>query len=176
MLYRRAMQAFELGFIKFVQEFRNPVLDEFFKFLNYFDRVEFLLILTIVVWIWFGWRLGLKLLCLLIISRIVNISLKELFGMPRPYDLNPALGLIRVYGFGFPSGSAQTAALLSGFLVYYWKNNWKWVVAPIYFFMISFSRIYLGVHFPLDILGGWIVGFSLLAIYIYTDRIIWKSK
>ncbi len=174
------MHAIELEFVRLIQAIRTPILDEFFKFLNHLDTFPFFVILVPLIGIFYGWRVGLKLFIILCISRFVNYELKIFFESPRPFNLDPSLGLIHVGGFGFPSGAAQTAALLSGLLVKYWKNKWRWVVGISFFVLISFSRVYLGVHFPSDILGGWLVGFILLYFVLtfmcYFDRFIGRNR
>jgi hypothetical protein len=57
--------------------------------------------------------------------------------------------------------------IISSLLILYWKSRWKWGIAVTYTLLLSFSRIYLGVHFPTDILGGWTMGFMLLGVYVF---------
>jgi membrane-associated phospholipid phosphatase len=157
----------ELEFINFIHLFRNPLFDIFFKSLDFFDRLEFFFVLIPIIWLGQGWKTGLRLFYILVLSGIVNYALKKVFLSPRPFHLDSNVGIIQVSGFGFPSGAAQTVILLSGILLVSWKSSWKWVLASVYILFISFSRIYMGIHFPSDILGGWLVGFGLLAIYLY---------
>lgn len=158
---------FELQAIQWIQQFRNPIFDHFFKFLDYFDRQEFYFVLIPIVWAMRGWKSGMHLFYILILSSLTNHALKELFLSPRPFHLDAQLGIIQVKGLGFPSGAGQTVILLSGILLTTWKSPWKWAVAFVYIVAVSFSRVYLGIHFPTDILGGWVVGFGLLGIYLY---------
>ena len=159
------LHSLEIESIRFLHQFRTPWLDHFFKGLDLFDRPEFFFLLIPIVWLGIGWKSGLKLFYVLLLSAVTNHGLKELFLSPRPFHLDPALGIIQVSGLGFPSGAAQTVILLSGLLWKSWQGRWKWVGIIGYIALVSFSRIYLGLHFPSDILGGWLVGFALFMIY-----------
>lgn len=162
----------ELVLIHWIHYLRQPLIDTFFKFLNLFDTREFLFVLIPIIWINYGWKAGVRLSGVLLLSGLTNRALKTFFASPRPYHIDAVVAVIRVPGFGFPSGAAQTVTLLSGLLLYYGKSAWKWLIAFYYILFISFSRIYLGVHFFTDILGGWIVGFSLFFTYIWLQPAI----
>lgn len=162
---------FELEIIRSIQQFRIPWME----YLDFFDRQEFFFILIPMVWLCCGWKNGLKLFYILFLSSLTNHALKSYFLSPRPFHLDPTLGIIQVKGLGFPSGAAQTVILISGILISFWKNAWKWPVVIAYISLVSFSRVYLGIHFPSDILGGWFVGFGLLAVYLYVFPLLEKQ-
>jgi undecaprenyl-diphosphatase len=162
----------QLDFIRWLHQVGNPAWDSFFKFLNFFDTLEFLFILIPLVWIGYSWRLGMRLFYILILSGFITMLLKNVFALPRPYWIDPSLGLIKVSGYGFPSGGAQVATLLSGILITTWKSRWAWIIGFNFFFWISLSRLYLGVHFITDVIGGWAIGLALWALYaIFFPRI-----
>lgn len=156
----------QLEFVQWIAAHRTEPLNVFFRFLNFFDTAYFGLVLIPLVWIGFSYRWGLRLFYLTILNSMANGFLKLSIGWPRPNQLVDNLGLFNFDSPGFPSGGAQTALLFGGLLIVYWKNRWSLPLALAYIFLISFSRIYLGVHFPIDILGGWAAGFILLYLFV----------
>lgn len=146
---------------------RSEGLDVFFTLLNYFDSFGFYAVLVIGVWLLYGRRVGVQCLLMALLCKGVNGGLKEFFHSPRPFHMLPDLMVVEVKGFGFPSGAAQGAVMMVGIVGSLWKGAWKWFVLGAYALLISFSRIYLGVHFPMDIAAGWIVGGGLVAVYRY---------
>jgi undecaprenyl-diphosphatase len=113
---------------------------------------------------------------------ILNNGLKEIFGRSRPDDILP---LITQSGHSFPSGHAVTSMAFYGllfFLVQTQVENKKLarilsVILFILAFLIGISRIYLGVHFPTDILAGWAEGiFVATAVYMVLARYLPKEK
>lgn len=157
----------ELELIHRIHEFRTPFLDSIIKLFDFFDRQEFFFILIPIIWFGSGWKAGLRLFYILLISSVINHVLKEFFALPRPYHIDSSLGIIQVNGYGFPSGAAQTVILLSGILLSWRKNYWSYCIAISYIISVSFSRIYLGIHFPSDILAGWLIGGVLWFLYAY---------
>ena len=124
-------------------------------------------------------------LCSLMISvnlaagSLLNYILKQLFHRTRP-DL---LKLIEIGGYSFPSGHSMTAMIFYGFLIYlsirYLKHWLKYYIVGalcLLVLTIGVSRIYLGVHYASDVLGGFIIGLGWLAIFIkLTDRFVFHG-
>jgi membrane-associated phospholipid phosphatase len=156
----------QLAFLRFLQEGRGPLIDPFFRFLNFFDTTFYAMLLIIFVWIGYSSKWGIRLGLLLITNGLVNHLIKEAFHFPRPKAFDPTLPLVSVEGFSFPSGGAQTSFLLGSLLIYFWKSHWAWPVGIFYALLISFSRMFLGVHFPLDVLAGWIVASLIFLTFI----------
>ena len=151
-----------LELIHRVQVWRSPALDLAFRSITFLGNEGFyLLILPLLYWC-IEARLGFRLSLLFFVSGYLNLALKELLAQPRPADLEQGINLIKETGYGLPSGHAQSAVVLWGFLAYAGKKRWLWAPAAALMVLIGFSRVYLGVHFPTDVLGGWLIGAVLL--------------
>jgi membrane-associated phospholipid phosphatase len=117
-------------------------------------------------------RRGLRIGILVLLSSALNARLKLAFGQPRPYDLDPSVGMAKETSLGLPSGHAQASAVFGGAAAPLFSKPWGLVFAIAFPLLIGLSRIYLGVHFPTDILAGWAVGAAIVALdYFFGDRI-----
>jgi hypothetical protein len=108
-------------------------------------------------------RIGIRLGVLLLGSGWLNSVLKLAAGLPRPYwfsqDVSP---LASETSYGMPSGHAQTTTAVYGSLARNTRRGWILAVTIALLLLIGLSRVALGVHFPLDVLAGWLVGFGML--------------
>jgi membrane-associated phospholipid phosphatase len=143
------------------------------KLLSLLGNEEFFLLLAPALYWCIDSQAGLRVGLLLMISGCTNTFFKILFHQPRPYWIDPA---VKAYGaetsFGLPSGHAQNAAAVWGGLAFSFKKRWIWVTAGALAFLIGLSRIYVGVHFPTDVLVGWLIGALLLWIYLKLEPTI----
>lgn len=148
-----------------VQQIFGPELDGVFRVFTFLADEEFyLLLLPLVLWcVDFG--LGARIGLIYLFSTYVNSVLKDVFLHPRPYDLQPDVQLSPAEGHGLPSGHAQSSAVVWGSAALSLRRSWMWIVAAVLVAGVGLSRVYLGVHFPTDVLGGWVVGAAILGIY-----------
>jgi membrane-associated phospholipid phosphatase len=122
---------------------------------------------VIVLGYWlFDPRLARRLGVVLALSEVSNQLLKSAFGSSRPYDLDTELSsdLARRTGggHGFPSGHAQNNAAFWFSLGFCFRRRWVWGLAFFAVAAVALSRLVLGVHMPVDVVGGVILG-SLIA-------------
>src|SRR5258706_3809003 len=143
---------------------------KFFTFLG--SEEFFLLILPALYWS-IDAGLGIRMGTILLINTGLNETLKLLFHTPRPYWYSSQVkGMAAEPAFGLPSGHAQKAVGVSGMFAAHIKRAWAWPVALFLILMIGLSRLYLGVHFPHDVVLGWLVGGVVLWSFLrYWDPV-----
>lgn len=152
-----------LEVVRCVQTAASPALTAFFRFLSLFGTEHFFLFSLPVVYWCVDHRKGIRLGAFFLVSAAANAWLKELFLQPRPYDLDPGVGMARETSYGLPSGHSQSSATFWGVLAPWIRRPWGLVLALVLPFLIGFSRVYLGVHFPTDVFLGWALG-ALFAV------------
>lgn len=120
-------------------------------------------------------KIGLAVACALIFSLIIcNITIKPIIARIRPYDLREGIELIiaRPTDFSFPSG--HTSISFAGAIPIFLQNKKLGIPALILAILIAFSRLYLYVHFPTDVLGGIVVGSICGVLGYFTSKFIYK--
>jgi membrane-associated phospholipid phosphatase len=155
-----------IDFIHTVQLAQGPVLTTFFKGITFLGEEEFFLLLVPIILWCVDFAVGVRLATVFLLSTYANSGLKGLFAHPRPFELDPTVKLHEASGFGLPSGHSQSAVVVWGTIATEFRKSWLRVIAVLLMVLIGFSRIYLGVHFPTDVLGGWTVGAIVLVLYL----------
>ena len=145
----------------------SPALDLPFKSLTFLGNLEFFLILMPLIFWCIDRRLGARLLILFLISAYINSVAKVIADQPRPFQYDSRVkALVPASGGGLPSGHTQSAVVVWGYLASQAGRRMLWILAVILMVAIPMSRLYLGVHFPTDLLGGYILGILLLVLYL----------
>ena len=150
-----------------ISDFATPIA----KFITNFGGAIFLIIATIILFILIkNKKIGFSIISNLVIVTVLNQLLKNILQRPRPNEFR----IIEETGYSFPSGHSMVSMAFYGYLIYliyrYVKNKYlKWtliVLLSILICTIGISRIYLGVHYTSDVLGGFLISISYLVIYI----------
>ncbi len=134
------------------------------------DGIFYIVVFGVIYWL-FDKRLGMRMFfALLTISLIVTVA-KELFGRPRPFLVSlEVMPLVDEIGNGIPSGHASMPLVIWGYFALWMRRRWITLVVAVYVFLQGISRLYLGVHFPQDVIVGWILGSGVLAAYWYASK------
>lgn len=161
-----------MDFLRLLEGIRNPVLDSFFQWITYFGQ-EICILAVICLFYWcldknFAYRLGF----IYFSAGLCIQTLKITFRIPRPWILDPefhpvASAVPAATGYSFPSGHTQGGTCLFAPLALRSRKFWQKCLCILMFLAIGFSRMYLGVHTPKDVL-------TAMAVSLFFTAIIWK--
>lgn len=149
-----------MEFLRLLEKIRNPFLDGFFSIVTFLGgEIAFLAIAITIFWC-VNKREGFYVLITGLIGTIANQALKLVFKVPRPWK-DPTFTAVEsaipeATGYSFPSGHTQNVTGTFGAIAMYSKRKWVKNLSLVTIVLVAFSRMYLGVHTPLD------VGFSLM--------------
>ncbi len=164
-----------------IESFRTGFLDLLFPIITDFGgEMGYLVILAVVYWS-VSKSVGQGLAYSYLFTATLNTWLKTIWRLPRPDSaaleetLNRAgisdrlQPLIHESSPAFPSGHTQGAFAAWGYMAARFQRTWFWIVAAIIATLIAFSRMYIGVHFPQDILAGFVVGVIYLLLWLWIE-------
>ncbi len=164
------LKSFDLFVTNYIFLFRSSLLTDVMKFISRTgDTLGYIVMLTLMSFILVRkkkWILGLEGIVILILASGLNYVLKGVIARPRPFEFS----LVQANYNSFPSGHAMSAMVFFGFLIHITNilvdKLWlKYLLIAVYLIMIlaiGLSRIYLGVHYPSDIIGGYLSGLCWL--------------
>ncbi len=157
-----AILGFDFAILDFIREnIANPVLDVIMKIITHSGDAGIIWIAATLLCLIFkktrkaGTCMAIALILVLLIC---NLTLKPIIARPRPFMLREEIELIisAPSGFSFPSGhTASSFAAAVGLFIYHKKLG---IAALIWAFLIAFSRLYMYVHYPTDVLAGMVIG------------------
>lgn len=154
--------SWELQFLDYLQTWHHPWLDSLMIFLTRLGDmgIIWLVMVGLLLLLPKTRKIGLLLLVAILMNTVLcNLILKPLVARIRPFDANPMISLLidRPHDFSFPSGHTAIGFTVVGALFFGHVGS-SWKPALLLASLIAFSRMYLYVHYPTDILGGILVG------------------
>lgn len=158
-----------MAFLHWLENIRIPVLNEIMLGITYLgDEVAFLVVALILFWC-VDKRKGYYILSVGFIGTIANQFMKLWFRIPRPWVLDSTLNpmeqaLEGAGGFSFPSGHTQTSVGTFGGIAYTTKNKLIRIACLVLAVLVPFSRMYVGVHTPMDVGVG--AAMAILLIFL----------
>lgn len=163
------MDKFDQNIYNFITSGMNDITTKVLKFITTAGGLIFIVILSIIIFL-INKKYGKLVFINVFNIGVLNIILKSIFMRERPFDLM----IIDETGYSFPSGHAMLSMGFYGFLIYLlWQSRFskrkKIIITILLSFLIltiGISRIYLGVHYPSDILAGFLISLAYLIIFI----------
>jgi len=161
----QAIRELGIDFILYVQSFHSPGLDQFFQAVTQFGGGAYLFLIPLLVWC-LAPRLGLRAALAMLVAQFLVMVMKDFFGQPRPFQVDPRIISEGEWGLSFPSGHAQGAMVYYGLIAAVVAQRWVTALLGVIIFLVGFSRAYLGVHYPHDVVAGWLIGAGLLYVWL----------
>ncbi len=157
---------FQIGFTLWLQSI-SPALDSVFKAINFLQTEEFFLLALPIVWWCIDKRIGASLAILFLSSDYFVRLLKGLTALPRPYQLDPRVRpLDPQTDTSFPSAGTMATLVFWGYLATQFRRRALWVWAIIAIVLVALARVYLGAHYPTDVIASIIIGAIILALVL----------
>ena len=170
----------DTSFVLWLQQWASPALTEIMQAVSLWGYVPSCLAVAIVCGFGARLRLGVTLILAIVFADAMTVAAKGAFASPRPQAVDAR---VRTFGafesglppmatgtsvpaddFGFPSGHVATTAAWALGLAWSRRKSWQVGVAATWVALMALSRMYLGRHFPADVLGGLVVGVAALAL------------
>jgi len=168
-----------MEFLKLLEAARLPALDAFFSGVTYFgDELAFMALALLIFWC-VDKRMGYYCFTVGLFGTLGNQFLKILCRIPRPWVLDPDFTIVEsaraaATGYSFPSGHTQNAVGTFGSIGLMAKRRWVKFLCLALVLLVPFSRMYLGVHTPLDVGAAFLMAAVLLAalypVFRWEDR------
>lgn len=169
-LQRGELNSFDAEISNWLHSKRTPSLTGLVRIITDFgDVIAYTIIIPIIALLQYrinkNWQHSIESMIILISCFLLNLALKFYFGRARP-DVSLHLVELSDQSFSYPSGHTMTATAFYGFIIYlalhYFRTPWMKIISivilTVTILSIGASRIYLGAHYPTDVLAGFLVG------------------
>ena len=123
-------------------------------------------------------RIALEVVLIFVVATGAILGLKQIIEAPRPYWVDPQVVQYAVdTDFGMPSGHALVSVVILGWL--WWRHPKSVTLSvsiPFFILAVGLSRIYLGLHYPSQVVAGWVLGGLLLWLFLWIDRWYFRPR
>jgi len=171
-----------MNVLYWLEGLRTPIADSFMSLITHLgDETVFLVLALFLLWC-VDKRRGYLFLIVGFVGIITNQLLKLTFRIPRPWVKDPNFTVVEsaieeATGYSFPSGHTQNVTDTFGCIAYSTKKLWLRIASVVIILLVGLSRMYLGVHTPLDVGVSLLVGAVLvLALYPLLERLFANDR
>ena len=169
---------YQLDILMYLQSIRNELLTSLFTFFTICTEVPVITVLTAMLYWCINKKAGQRILFALCGSLNINIGVKNFVKMARPIGLKglESLRIETATGYSFPSGHTQTATTFWIAMMTQFKKAWVYIIGILMILGAGISRLYLAVHWPMDVIVGWFFGIVLSILFVKIFDYIDDSK
>ncbi len=159
-----------MEFLYLLEKIRMPGLNEFMEIITHLGAETAFLVTALIIFWCVSKRQGYYILSVGFVGTIFNQFLKLWFRVPRPFELDPNFKCLPAAyegatGFSFPSGHTQSSVGTFGAIAHSTKNKWVRGIAVAIAVLVPFSRMYVGVHTPQDVLVAAAIAVALIVTF-----------
>lgn len=167
-----------------VYSLRNDLLTSIFKVITFLGDSKLIILLTLLLTIYFIVIKKNKFNGILTFvntanTAIINQVIKHIIRRPRPVNI-----IVNEDGYSFPSGHSMMSICFYALIIYFiWQTNMKkstkivlTVILSLLVLLIGFTRIYLGAHYPSDIISGYLITIAYMVLYIPLYKKLYKNN
>lgn len=159
------LRVIEMEFLKWLESIRTDYFTQFIHVINFTGDVMFFTIMLPIIYWLFSKRSGIILSLMLFTSLFFNVLLKDIFQVLRPFQAYDITSTVEQSGYSFPSGHSQHSFAFWTMLALFLRKPWFWLLSVAMIILVGFARMYSGVHYPLDVIGGWLIGILIVSLF-----------
>ena len=166
-----------MEFLRLLESMRTGIGDFFFATVTHMGEEVFFLGIAILFYWCISKRQGYYILVTGVVGSVINQWLKIVCRIPRPWIIDPDFkpvgdAVAEATGYSFPSGHTQNIAGTFGCIGRYNKQRWLKILSVVIILLVAFSRMYLGVHTPLDVT----VSLGVAAALVFAFHFVFRTE
>lgn len=159
-----------MDFLRLLENLRTPFLDSFFSGVTILGEETIFIVLGVIFFWCVSKKQGYYLLSIGFVGIMLNQALKLIFRIPRPWVKDESFTIVEsaregATGYSFPSGHTQSSVGFFGGVARWGNNKALTIISIIICVLVPFSRMYLGVHTPLDVRVSFLIALTLVFVF-----------